>query len=110
MKISVIIPTFNRKEILKIALLALNKQDFPLSDFEVIIIDDGSTDETNKLVEKMLPFLGYKTVLLKQSNRGPAKARNQGIKKAKGKLVLIINGNIHRDRIKNICFETAGIK
>jgi len=90
MEISVIIPTFNRKEILEKTLNAFNNQIDGLKRFEVIVVDDGSTDNTiNHLKKYFRPR--YSLKILSQTNKGPAAARNLGINKAKGKIVLIIN-------------------
>ncbi len=53
MKFSIIIPTFNRAHLLKKTLLALNKLDFDPNNFEVIVVDNNSTDATAKMVKKM---------------------------------------------------------
>lgn len=91
MKISVIIPTFNRGETLKKALVSLERQSVPKENFEVLIIDDGSFDniltETSELIKKV----NINTTLLVQKHSGPAKARNLGIQNAKYEIVLIIN-------------------
>ncbi|MDI6704266.1 MAG: glycosyltransferase family A protein [bacterium] len=51
--LSVIIPTYNRKEVLERSLSALFDQTYPKADYEIIIINDGSTDGTEKLIEKI---------------------------------------------------------
>lgn len=86
---SVIIPTYNRVEILEKALIALNKQNFDFEDFEVIVVDDGSTDSTKEMIENF--DSNFNLSYIHQQNSGPAAARNKGILKAKGKYVLIIN-------------------
>lgn len=90
-ELSVVIPTYNKPEILKMALAALEKQTFPKSQFEVIVIDDGSFHSAQKKIKSFLPNLGFKTSFIIQKHKGPAAARNRGIKKARGKIVLIIN-------------------
>lgn len=82
---SIIIPTKNRLEILKEVLNSLNNQKEAPS-FELIVIDDGSKDETSNYLNKLsfkFPFYFEK---IKPS--GPAKARNIGIDKAKGRVIL----------------------
>jgi glycosyltransferase involved in cell wall biosynthesis len=86
---SIIIPTYNRSDILKKCLHALALQDFPLDACEVIVCDDGSTDDTQKIVRKMkAPFA---LIYLRQENKGPAAARNMGIRAASGEYLLILN-------------------
>lgn len=81
MKFSVVIPTFNRGSILRQTLAALITQDY--SDYEVIVVDDGSTDGTREMVMREFPSVRY----LRQANRGPAAARNVGIQAASGVIV-----------------------
>lgn len=88
-KISVIIPTFNRIKILKKCIEALENQTLAKNIYEVIIIDDGSTDETERVMSDFQTALNFSYI--RQSNSGPGAARNKGIKAAQGKYVLIIN-------------------
>ena len=86
---SVVIPTFNRKDTLLKNLEALSAQSFSASDFEVLVCDDGSTDDTARAVKSLrAPFaLRY----LRRDNGGPAAARNMGIREAAGRYLLILN-------------------
>jgi len=89
MKASIIIPTYNRKDILSKCLAALKKQTF--KDFEVIIVDDGSSYNTKEI------FLKEKELNLKylyQEHKQQGAARNRGVKIAKGKYVLFIGDDI----------------
>src|SRR5262245_9910726 len=93
MLLSVIIPTHNRVHILKECLQAIFHQDLPQKDFEIIIVDDGSKDETKATVsslQKKHPNLLY----LYQENQGQGIARNHGIHKAKGDIVVFIGDDI----------------
>lgn len=90
-KISVIIPTYNRVEILQMTLSALSLQTISKRQFEVIIIDDGSKEEELKSITSLVKKQKFSTILLQQEHRGPAAARNKGIKAASGDIVLIIN-------------------
>ncbi len=74
------------------ALKALAKQDFPFHRFEVVVVDDGSTDGTKDLILSMeYPF---KLVYEYQENSGPARARNRGVELAQGKYILFIDDDI----------------
>jgi len=87
--ISVIIPTFNRKKELIKALKSVLRQTY--SDFELLIIDDGSTDGTREKVKK---FLGDKRIkYFYQENSGVSCARNLGIKKAKGEYIAFLDSD-----------------
>ncbi len=86
MKVSVIIPTYNRFEKLKRAVDSVLNQKF--KDFELIVIDDGSTDETRDYFEK---FDGIKYIY--QENKGVSAARNTGIKVAKGEWITFLDSD-----------------
>ncbi len=87
--VSVVIPTYNRSATLMLCLEALARQTVPVSQFEVIVSDDGSTDDTAARVEAChAPFaLRY----LRQKNSGPAAARNRAIEQARGHYLFILN-------------------
>ena len=79
--ISVVVPTYNRAATLRRCLEALATQDYA-GPWQVIVVDDGSTDETPDVVNA---FPGF--VHLRQANRGPAAARNRGIREASHEIV-----------------------
>jgi glycosyltransferase involved in cell wall biosynthesis len=80
-KFSAVIPTHNRKATLRQTLAALSAQDY--SDYELIVVDDGSTDGTREMVAAECPHVRY----LQQAQSGPATARNAGINAANGEIV-----------------------
>ena len=119
---SIIIPTYNRKDFLKIALDSVLSQTF--CNYELIIIDDGSTDGTKELVEKYLTISGKRLAdskttqnpnhylrdarvypltpnrytlsairYIHQENKGPAAARNRGLKEAKGEFICFLDSD-----------------
>jgi glycosyltransferase involved in cell wall biosynthesis len=91
-KISVIIPTYNRKKSLEMVLDSLEKQTLPQDQFEVIVVDDGSTDDTNSIKNLHTPFsLKY----LRNNNQGAAFARNHGANIAQGKILLFLDDDIY---------------
>lgn len=94
MRISVVIPTHNRKEILKECLLALFGQDFKKSDYEIIIVDDGSTDYTPDFLKRMQKKSPVDFSFHVQKNSGQGVARNLAVKHAKGDIVLLIGDDI----------------
>ena len=83
-KVSVIIPTFNRSSLVKAAINSVLEQTF--SDFELIVVDDGSTDGTQ---EQLRPYLG-RIRYLYQANRGVSAAQNAGLREARGEWVAIL--------------------
>jgi glycosyltransferase involved in cell wall biosynthesis len=95
--VSVIIPTFNRANDLRRALDSLTLQSFTL--FEVIICDDGSTDNTNDVINEYLQKLNI--VYLKINNSGkPAVPRNIAISKAKGIYIAFLDSDDWWDKDK----------
>ena len=89
--ISVIIPTFNRKAMLQQTLQGLVQQNIPKQDFEVIVVDDGSTDGTDKQVSEEFPF---QFKLLQQRHTGAAIARNYGAKESQGRILISMDDDI----------------
>ena len=88
-KISVIIPTHNRLDILKKTLDAYNRQTLKKDCFQVIIVDDGSTDGTFDFLKTVQKTLQYKIKFFYQKNSGPNAAREKGIEESDYPLVLI---------------------
>lgn len=88
---SICIPTYNRKKLLKRNLEYLEKQSF--SDFEVIIVDDGSIDETNVFVNDFSLTSKLNISYFYQKNSGKYKALNIAIKNAIGKYFIIIDSD-----------------
>jgi glycosyltransferase involved in cell wall biosynthesis len=85
--ISVVIPTYNRASFFKEAIDSVLSQTF--RDFELIVVDDGSTDETPEL----LLSYGNKIKVIKKANKGPSAARNRGIKAAKGEWIAFLDSD-----------------
>ena len=94
MKCSVVIPTYNDAKLLKRCLEHLNSQKFE-SSFEVVIVDDGSIDDTKKILGD---WKRKKTVfdlkVVSQKNQGRSVARNRGVKESNGDIVLFLGANI----------------
>jgi glycosyltransferase involved in cell wall biosynthesis len=93
MQISVIIPTHNRSKILQECLQAIFRQDLEEKDYEVIVVDDGSSDNTSATVKNVK--ISHKNLhYIRQENRGQGIARNTGVSRAKGQVVLFIGDDI----------------
>lgn len=91
--VSIIVPTFRRSGTLKETLTVLSKLDYPPQSYEVIVVDDGSNDDTRQVVESFqskLPNFIYHY----QENGGAAKARNTGAGIASYDLLLFIDDDI----------------
>jgi len=87
MKISVVIPAYNSAAYIADAITSIQKQSYPV--FEIIVIDDGSSDDTLAVVKNLPGTIIYH----KQDNRGPAAARNQGIRLASGLWVAFLDAD-----------------
>lgn len=96
MYISVVIPTYNRLPILQKSILALENQeltDNKISDYEIVIVDDGSTDETlNWLAVNEIQLPHVK--IFQQNHQGAAAARNFGVEKAQGDTIVFIDSDL----------------
>ncbi|WP_261132648.1 glycosyltransferase family 2 protein [Bacillus sp. Marseille-Q3570] len=91
-EISIIIPTYNKFPQNLLTLYSIENQEFDLSKVEVIMIDDGSTDQTKALVNRNFPF---RFMLLRNTkNRGRPAARNRGIKASRGRILLFLDAEI----------------
>jgi len=96
--VSVVIPTYNKAQYLKEAIESVLNQTY--KNIEIIVIDDGSTDESREVVNSFTPsILNTKYRILNpiiyfwQENKGAAMARNTGIKKAKGKYIAFLDSD-----------------
>ena len=85
--VSVIVPTYNRGWILREAIDSILEQDF--SDFELMVVDDGSTDNTPDILNAYVRDIR----VLRQSNQGVSAARNRGIKASSGQLVTFLDSD-----------------
>ncbi|SHH00330.1 glycosyltransferase [Tepidibacter thalassicus] len=86
-KVSVIIPTYNYGEFICDAIDSVLNQTF--KDFEIIVVDDGSTDNTKDIIKKYRDKISY----YYKTNDGPASARNLGIKKSNGKYICFLDAD-----------------
>ena len=87
MKISVIIPTFNRIDLLKRAIDSVLNQS--IKPYDIIVVDDGSIDGTSDMIQQK-----YKSIkLIQQKNSGVSAARNNGIKNAQGDWIALLDSD-----------------
>ena len=94
-QVSVVIPTFNRQQRLHRVLTGLAQQTIDVEMLEVIVVSDGSTDGTDAYFESRRTPLPVDFV--RQANQGPAAARNHGVVRATGDLVLFIDDDVMPD-------------
>ncbi len=96
--LSVIIPTYNRKELVAKALEGYLAQSSPQLIHELLVVDDGSTDDTESVVQGFTRRSPFPIRYLRQSNKGPAAARNFGIREATSSIVLFTDSDIVPER------------
>jgi glycosyltransferase involved in cell wall biosynthesis len=87
-KVSVIIPVYNTERFIEPAIESVLAQSF--TDYEVLIIDDGSSDSS---IARCLRFEDVRLKIIRQSNRGLAGARNTGIRRARGEYVAFLDAD-----------------
>ncbi len=111
-KITVVIPSYNKKDSLRFALKNFFNQSIPKSEYEVIVVDDGSKDGTGRMMEKLKPACNFKYIYwprkeikLKQGYRKWSKfynrvgpVRNIGIEHAQGEIILFNDADVLVDR------------
>lgn len=91
-EVSVIIPYYNRESTIERALNSVVEQSY--KDYEIILIDDGSSDNSHEIVDDFIKKRKeYKIINLYQDNSGPSKARNRGIEEAKGEYIAFLDSD-----------------
>lgn len=94
MFLSVIIPTHNRAEVLRRTLNLLANQTYPREKFEIIVINDGSTDATPDLLAEFSKKQIFTLRPYTQKNAGAGQARNLGIQKSQGQILVFLDNDI----------------
>ncbi len=112
MRFSIIIPTHNRKKLLEKCLRSLLAQEYDSDEYEIIVIDDGSSDGSQELIRnlrKTAPNIRY----FRNRHSGPGHARNTGLKKANGEYVAFTDDDcvVEKDWLRKIEreFERTGV-
>lgn len=88
--ISVIIPLYNKKDSIERAIQTVLEQSF--KNIELIIVDDGSTDESLSIVNEQYSD-NEKVIIIQQNNGGPSTARNTGVRNAKGEWIVFLDAD-----------------
>lgn len=90
-KVSIVIPVYNIEEVISHSLDAVVGQTY--KDIELILVDDGSTDNSINVAEDYLKRTNMNYIILHQSNKGPSASRNKGIENSKGEWILCLDGD-----------------
>ncbi len=97
LKASVLVPAYNEGKVIEQSIQSLLELNYP--DYEVIVINDGSTDDTLEKARKWEGFHGkVEVIVLTQENKGKAEALNHGASVAKGEVVVCMDGDSKLDR------------
>lgn len=101
-EVSVVIPVYNNKGVLKAISSVLDQEDY--SSYEIIVVDDGSKDDTYEVLISYVKRENKEEIIkvIKQQNQGPAAARNNGIKSARGKYIAFLDSDDswYKDKLK----------
>jgi glycosyltransferase involved in cell wall biosynthesis len=96
--VSVIVPTYNRVQSLRRLMEALEGQTLPTTEFEVVVVDDGSSDDTLPYITALPRRTNLRVVPLNQRNSGPAAARNKGVFASCGDLLIFTDDDCVPER------------
>ncbi len=98
MKVSVIICTYNRAELLRQSVCSLIEQDFPAKDYEIVVVDNNSTDSTRSVVEELASSARVKIKYVFEPEQGLSIARNAGIGAASGEIIIFTDDDVEAER------------
>jgi len=105
-KVSIIITCYNKERYISRAINSCINQSFPTDRYEIIIVDDGSTDKSREAISLYEGFGGYHFIRTKflKKNVGAAAASNVGMKMARGQYIVFVDGDdyVHKDFIKTM--------
>lgn len=104
MRFTIAIPSYNSEQYIKELLDSLVKQTFDKENFEVIIVDDCSSDNTVNIAESYKSKLNINIHVLDKNSGGPGKPRNKAISNARGEFIFFVDSDdyINKDTLKNV--------
>ena len=92
LKLSIIVPVYNAAQYLERCISSLLDQDIPFNEYEIIIINDGSTDNSLDIAY-LMQQKSTNIIVLTKDNGGASAARNTGLKYAKGKYIQFVDAD-----------------
>lgn len=97
-ELSIIIPTLNRDRFLNTAILSLIRQTFPPMRFEILVVDNGSSDSTNKVTEEFITaFPSHQIRYIYEPEPGLLSGRHRGALEANGDILIFVDDDIEAD-------------
>lgn len=104
MRFTIAIPSYNSEQYIKELLDSLVKQTFDKENFEVIIVDDCSSDNTVNIAESYKSKLNINIHVLDKNSGGPGKPRNKAISNSRGEFIFFVDSDdyINKDTLKNV--------
>jgi len=95
---SIIVPSYNRSDEIVDLIHSFNTQTFSHEHFEVLLVDDGSTDNTGAIVDELIQFSPFRIRFFQRDHEGPGPARNFGMSQAEGEYFLFIDSDCIADK------------
>lgn len=107
--ISVVIPIYNAQRYIRQCLDSILNQTFETTEYEIICVDDGSIDDTNKILMEYVSKHSN-VVLIKQNHQGQGPSRNAGVKVARGKYIKFVDADdfLHPNALRSL-YDIASI-
>jgi glycosyltransferase involved in cell wall biosynthesis len=87
--ISVLVDTYNQERYIEQAIVSVLEQDFPSDDYEIVVVDDGSTDRTPEIIRKFAP----RVRILRKENGGQASSFNAAVPELRGEIIAFLDGD-----------------
>src|SRR5579863_8962816 len=88
-KVSILIDTYNHERFIERAITSVLEQDMAMDNVEILVVDDGSTDQTSELVRRFEP----RVRLIRKANGGQGSSFNAGIPECRGEIVAFLDGD-----------------
>ena len=89
--ISIIIPVYNQAKKIKQCLGSIKNQSY--DNYEIVVVNDGSVDDFNKIMQSQAEVFGHKLSVIEQENKGAPSARNKGFRKSKGEYIFFCDAD-----------------